>query len=158
MSKVFSEVDSSLRRCRKDEIGMPWEDRWSIEDFVDGFCNEERVGQSKAEPEPEPPEPEPPEPEAPMSDDIFENEMAAYKADPARYRSSNASNLNKLLEMAARRQEKALEAPQRLALDRLVEEDLKRVSLTDLKRILIEVVLQHVPEDRQEAALRCLRR
>lgn len=53
MTNVFSEADFHLRRCRKNEIGMPWEDRWSIEDCVDNLCTEQQVGISKFLPAPE---------------------------------------------------------------------------------------------------------
>jgi hypothetical protein len=128
---------------------------WTENDHRRGWCRADQVGKPLEE---NPlPMPDAPGPDVPMSDDIFDIEYAAYLADPPRYRSSNASNLNKLLDVAARRQEKREEAPI-IERGKLSAIDLQKMKLSDLMMLLTTVVLEHVPEDRQEAALRMLRR
>lgn len=168
--KTFTNRDHLLGVCDIFEIGKQWEDRYSKTDVFEGRCISAHIGIARAsvvdpmahpdtllKPVPESTTPAPLGADDLMSDDIFETEMAAYRSDPARYRTSNASNLNKLLDVAARRQEKREESPT-LELDKLSAADLAKMSLINLKRILIEVVMQHVPVDRQDAALRMLRR
>ena len=135
--KTFTNRDHLLGVCDIFEIGKQWEDRYSKTDAFEGRCISAYIGIAKAsvvDPMAHPdtllkPAPESlgSEADAPMSDDIFDTEMAAYRADPARYRSSNASNLNKLLDVAARRQEKREESPAP-ALGKLTAADLQKMS------------------------------
>ena len=163
--KTFTNRDHLLGVCDIFEIGKQWEHRYSKTDAFEGRCISAYIGIAKAsvvDPMAHPdtllkPAPDAPGPDVPMSDDIFDIEYAAYLADPPRYRSSNASNLNKLLDVAARRQEKREEAPI-IERGKLSAIDLQKMKLSELMMLLTTVVLEHVPEDRQEAALRMLRR
>lgn len=149
--RTFTYMDHINGVCSVAEIDTPWISRWSIADASMGLCGADMVGMLK-------PAPESSVQDEPMSDDIFDTELAAYRADPARYRTTNASNLNKLLEMAARRQEKREEKAPTVELDKLGAAELSKMKLTDLMRVLVEVVLQYVPPDKHESALRMLRR
>lgn len=89
MMQVFTENDATLRRCRQNEIGMPWEDRFSVEDYLNGMCTSEQVGQSK-EQLPTPDMPEPDQEQLPdMPDFVFDREMADYRRNPAEYKARN---------------------------------------------------------------------
>ena len=145
--RTFTYMDHVNGVCSVAEIDTPWISRWSSADAAMGLCEADMIGMLK-------PAPDAPGPDEPMmSDDIFNIEMAAYRSDPARYRTTNASNLNKLLDVAARRQEKREEKAPQIALDKLSAADLQKMSLSELKLILVNVVMEHVPEDRREAAL-----
>lgn len=114
MMQVFTENDATLRCCRQNEIGMPWEDRFSIEDYLNGICLEGQVGKPKQSPE------EPDQPE--MSEDMFEREMAAYKQDPAAYKARTPPGVTtKLFEIAERRRLESLER-ERVARVKPIEE------------------------------------
>ena len=67
----------------------------------------------------------------------------------------NASNLNKLLDLFAKMDEREEEKP---ALGKLTDADLANMSITDLKRVLIDIVMNLVPADKQADALQTLRR
>ena len=129
---------------------------WTTADALNGLCEMEDVGDVRETARVMPPAPEAADTDAPMPDDIFEVELAAYRADPARYRAANASNLNKLLDVVARRQERAAEKPPQYDLASLDERILNRFSSAELKRILIHAVLEFVPNERREEALRMI--
>src|SRR5574343_979354 len=54
--QVFTTQDFLMRCCGENEIGQPWEERWSIYDVVDGLADPTMVGKPKhiAQPTPGP--------------------------------------------------------------------------------------------------------
>ena len=55
--KVFTQHDVANSICSHEEVGQPWEERWSIDDHFKGLCTMDQVGSAKpiaSEPEPEP--------------------------------------------------------------------------------------------------------
>lgn len=153
MTRTFSECDHILRICKKTEIGQPWQDRWSINDFLANDCAEHQVGKSKTEQSPEQPEPEEDIPDLPGI--VFDREMAAYRRDPDAYKARTAPGvLVKLLAMDEdRRQEHRQVERKRVA---ITPDTLASFSTSELKMFLFEKMLQFVPEHDRPAVLALL--
>ena len=157
MKTFFDEEDRILRRCLRAEVGQPWEDRFSIDDFANGDCKEGQVGKRK--------DFDPTHAPGPMSSPLTRTERRAklqavadkiiqYAHDhPEAMLDDNASNVNKLLDLFARMDERDEERTVQ-PVTQLTEDQLRRLSLADLKRGVIETVLQFVPEERRVEALR----
>jgi len=69
----------------------------------------------------------------------------------------NGAQINKLMDLFSKMEEKA-EDDTTIALDKLTAVDLQKMKLTDLMMLLTTVVMEYVPKNRREAALRMLRR
>ena len=112
MEKLFVESDHTLRRCSKHEIGMPWEDRWSIDDYISGDCSEAQVGRSKVEPEPEPEPPEPPFKLLSKAErrryvlELADKLLLMAHANPEAFLNGNGPQINKFLDAASKLDEK----------------------------------------------------
>ena len=76
-------------------------------------------------------------------------------AHPEAMLDDNGAQINKLMDLFSKMEEREEEKP---TLGKLSDADLANMSITDLKRLLIDVVLEHVPVDRREAWVQTLRR
>lgn len=98
---VFNVDNFRNAQCTESEIGAPWEDRWSLIDAMNGLCLDDQVGTTKGAPH------DAGDGDPDWSKPVWERELAAYHEDPARYRATNSTNLNKLLEIEQKQVEKA---------------------------------------------------
>lgn len=122
--QIFTFMDHVAGRCSAAEIDMPHEPRWSRADCSMGLCGEEQIGTRKQLPGQQSlPE------DATLDDmtvDVLKTELEAYRRDPDRYRQQSATNLNKLLDLLSRRQERELanSRPDNRPVDQLTSEEL----------------------------------
>jgi len=120
---------------------------WTFEDAASGLCAVEDIGEAKPAIAPATlPAPEPVQTD--WTEDIYQIEMTAYRRNPDAYRSSNASNLNKLLDIAARKAESLNDA--RLPeIATITKEQLANLSLADLKEMTVRYMYANLDADRK---------
>ena len=136
---------------------------WTTADALNGLCEMEDVGDVRETERIAPPTPAPGPMYQPMTraerkvklQSVVDKIIHYADAHPEAMLDDNGAQINKLMDLFSKMDEREEEkAP---SLDKLTASDLAKLSLTDLKRVLIDVVLKHVPEDRREAALQMLR-
>jgi len=108
MTKVFTKFDyDHLKTCRLDEVGHPWEERWSILDMDTGACRFPDVGtpKPKAKAEPEVGEVHPLleglDPNSPDTDRAILRRL--YHADPKAFLNAyGTAGVSKLMDIAVK--------------------------------------------------------
>ena len=157
--QVFTAEDHMMRRCGENEIGQPWEERWSIYDVIDGLIDPNLAGKPKCQPTPAPVAPVQPMTRAERKvklQSVVDKIIHYADAHPEAMLDDNGAQINKLMDLFSKMDEREEEkAP---SLDKLSAVDLQKMKLSDLMMLLTTVVMEHVPEDRQAAALQMLRR
>lgn len=141
---------------------------WSFNDAVNGFCSADDIGKPRHpnwEPplEEDKPTPTPGPVHQPMTraerkvklQQVADGIIHYAAAHPEAMLDDNGAQVNKLLDLFAKMDEREEEKP---TLGKLTDNDLANMSITDLKRVLIDVVLEHVPADRREAWVQTLLR
>jgi hypothetical protein len=118
-------VNGSLfNKAKKGEIEMA--NIWTIEDVAAGKCEFTDIGNIIPSTLTEE--------QTQEAFDIFECELAAYRDNPDWYRVNCASNLNKILDIAARRIEKD---DGKTHIEKMSDAELEGISNSDLKRYII---------------------
>ena len=137
---------------------------WTTTDALNGLCEMEDVGDVRETERIASPTPAPGPMFQPMTraerkiklQQVADGIIHYAAAHPEAMLDDNGAQVNKLLDLFSKMDDREEEkAP---SLDKLTATDLTRMKLSDLMMILVSIVMEHVPADRQEAALRMLRR
>ena len=151
-------------------------DYWTRTDYENGLINDvgmiglpvfpdPPVIEAEPEDDPEPAAPESPAPSAstqPMTraerkvklQSVVDKIIHYADAHPEAMLDDNGAQINKLMDLFSKMDDREEEAP---ALGKLSAADLQKMSISDLKLLLVRVVMEYVPEDRREAALAAFR-
>lgn len=160
--QVFTTKDHLMRCCSEDEVGHPWEDRWSIYDVVDGLADSFEVGKPKMPPAllvPETaPEAAPAIPFRPLTKaerkqlalELMDKILIRAHSDPAGFMEDGSSQLNKFLEWANRAD---MEDAVAVDIDRLTIKRMCNMPADDLSAALLAFVAT-IPGDDYKAILR----
>jgi hypothetical protein len=169
---TFTNRDQLLGICHAFEVGMPYEERWSKADAFEGKCLSMHIGSAKAsvvdpmahpdtllKPDMQgnisaiPVVPVPPMTRAERKvklQSVVDKIIHYADAHPEAMLDDNGAQINKLMDLFSKMDDREEEAP---ALGKLSAADLQKMSISELKLLLVRVVMEYVPEDRREAAL-----
>lgn len=137
---------------------------WTTADALNGFCEMEDVGDVRETERIAPPTPAPGPVYQPMTraerkvklQQVADGIIHYAAAHPEAMLDDNGAQVNKLLDLFSKMDDREEEkAP---SLDKLTAADFQKMSISELKLLLVNVMMEYVPEDRREAALRMLRR
>lgn len=154
MMQVFTENDATLRRCRQNEIGMPWEDRFSVEDYLNDMCTSEQVGKSKDQPPADQDQQSPgaPAPFKPLSKadrrrllvEMSDKLLIAAHNDPLAFMGDAGPQINKFIDLASK-----LDTDETPRLADMTAHKLNALPTVERYRAMLAPILEEAPEVRE---------
>ena len=143
MTRLFVEDDFMLRVCSTAEIGQPWEDRWSINDFLAGSCDQSQVGISRHLPVP-------PEDEVEQSEldrlGGVDKMLADFERDHTSVLRYPPNIGAKLLELSERRRQEAKAEKVESVSKMMTRERLAAMTTHDIKEYIIKKADEQGPQ------------
>jgi hypothetical protein len=159
--QVFTTKDHLMRCCSEDEVGHPWEDRWSIYDVVDGLADSSEVGKPKMPSALLVPETvseaAPAIPFRPLTKaerkqlalELMDKILIRAHSDPAGFMEDGSSQLNKFLEWA----NKADAEDNKASIDDMTAQAFSQLPPVEQDRAILDVLTMFVADDRRRDAL-----